>query len=215
MKLNFIALSLCVVMGMAYSTHGAFVASFDTADDGVAFPAPPDDWTLIPTDASSAIVPYEFDLDESSGNPRMDVSISGQVKISGTGTLAGTFYATIATVRFRLTSYAPDDSTVDEYWAFSMASEVTLDGSGGDQVATFNSGPLSHSFNTMAMPGTYSLSWQATQVTLMDSEGFAKDVDLSNSQLNARGAVVPEAEEFALIAGLGLVAFAGWRRVRA
>jgi len=148
----------------------------------------------------------------------MYVRITGSVPISGMNSWTGSAQvtATIETITFKLTKWVGGGVVLEETWLHSgLEDTVTLEGSGDLQNATFDSGPLSHFFTaSMAMPGTYSLAWQMTGVGL-SGEGFSKGAEFGTVVLDARGAVVPEAQEFALIAGLGLVAFAGWRRVRA
>ena len=215
-------------LGMACNTYGQFFAQFDTApgsfSDGASAPSTTG-WTLIPThksitdpnDPLSNV--HAFVLGESSGNLRMDTTITGGVTIVGTDRWNGEadFTATIGRITFQLTRYNGEgEEMLVKTWYFEgLKDTVTIKGNGDTARATFDSGLLSYTFpSSMATPGTYSLAWQMTGVSLSGggsgkNAGFEGDI-----VLDAAGVVIPEAQEFALIAGLGLAAFAGWRRVR-
>ncbi|HRZ37602.1 MAG TPA: hypothetical protein P5534_14730 [Candidatus Paceibacterota bacterium] len=228
MKVNLPAVSLCVCLGMACSAYGQFVAAdFDTSlgspwDDGTSYPSV---LTKIRTSKSVDDAQYSFYLDGTGDPWLVKTTITGEVSISGQGADgwdgSATFVAKIETVTFTLTKYNDNDEVVDvEQWSVGgLRSEpVTINNSSGAQKAVFDLGIYSHAFkgkdNLMELPGTFSLAWQATALNWEQISGVAKSVQLSNEVLDVQGTVIPEAQGFALIAGLGLAAFAGWRRVR-
>lgn len=229
MKVNLPAVSLCVCLGMACSAYGQFVAAnFDTSSgstlsDQVSYPSAP---TKIRTSESEDDSQYSFYLGATGDPWLVNTTITGEVNIAGHGASewdgSATFVAKIHTVTFTLTQYDDDGNVMDtEQWSVNglRSKPVTISNSSGAQKAIFDLGIYSHAFkgkdNLMELPGAFSLAWQATAVDWEQiSEGVTKSVQLSNEVLDVKGTVIPEAQGFALIAGLGLAAFAGWRRVR-
>ncbi|HOY59597.1 MAG TPA: hypothetical protein PK640_15865 [Verrucomicrobiota bacterium] len=231
MKVNLPAVSLCACLGIACSAYGQFVAAnFDTSsgspwDDGTSYPSV---LTKIRTSESvnDPDLKYAFELDGTGDPWLISTRITGGVSIAGEGAAgwdgSATFVAKIDTVTLTLTQYDNDGNVMDtEQWSVTgLRSEpVTISKSSGAQNAIFDLGIYSHAFkgdkNEMELPGTFSLAWEATALNWEQiSAGVAKSVELSNGFLDVEGTVIPEAQEFALIAGLGLAAFAGWRRMR-
>ncbi len=178
------------------------------------------------TEPNDPDLKYAFELDGTGDPWLISTRITGGVSIAGEGAAgwdgSATFVAKIDTVTLTLTQYDNDGNVMDtEQWSVTgLRSEpVTISKSSGAQNAIFDLGIYSHAFkgdkNEMELPGTFSLAWEATALNWEQiSAGVAKSVELSNGFLDVEGTVIPEAQEFALIAGLGLAAFAGWRRMR-